>query len=198
MKDANPPIGHVAERQEIYEQLAFTLRPGKNTEEAKRLHALMNARPQTEAEWRAVLAGNGDARAGERVFFHPRGARCYVCHRVDGRGGAIGPDLSKIGQSLGRDKLIESILNPSKEIAPQFVAWHIATRDGKVRTGVIVEEGPNSTVTVADSQGKLEVIHRTTIEERHALPTSIMPANLHELMTRQEFLDLLAFLGARK
>jgi len=195
---ASPPTGHVAERQEIYQQLAFTLRPAQNTEEAKRLQALLQPRPRNEAQWRSALSGEGDTHAGERLFFHPRGPQCYVCHRVDGRGGAIGPDLSKIGASLSRDKLIDSILNPSKEIAPQFVAWHITTRDGKVRTGLIVEEGPNSTVTVADAQGKLETIHRTAIEERHALPTSIMPANLPELMTRQEFVDLLAFLRDRK
>ncbi len=87
---------------------------------------------------------------------------------------------------------------PSKEIAPQFVSWSIATHDGKVRTGLIVEEGPNSTVTIADSQGKLEVINRVTIEERHALATSIMPDNLHELMTVQEFRDLIAFLCSRR
>ena len=117
---------------------------------------------------------------------------------MDGRGGSIGPDLSNIGASAARDKLIESILTPSKEIAPAYVSWFIATRDGKERSGVIVDEGPNSTITVADAQGHLEIIQRTTIEERHALPTSIMPDNLPALMTRQEFLDLLAFLGERK
>jgi len=195
---ANPPPGHVVERQEAYEQLAFTLRPDKNSEEAVKLQKLLQPRPKNEKEWLAVLEGPGDAAAGERVFFHPRGPRCYVCHRVDGRGGTIGPDLSKIARSLGREKLIDSILNPSKEIAPQFVAWHVVTRDGKVHTGVIVEEAWNSMVTMADAQGHLETFHRTTIEERHALPTSIMPANLPELMTRQEFRDLLAFLSERK
>ena len=67
-----------------------------------------------------------------------------------------------------------------------------------MRVGVIVDEGPNSTVTVADAQGKLEVIKRQDIEERHALPTSIMPDNLHEQMTPREFRDLLAYLAAGK
>jgi putative heme-binding domain-containing protein len=195
---ANPPPGHVVERQEAYEQLAFTLRPDKNSEEAAKLQKLLQPRPKNEKEWLAALESSADAAGGERVFFHPRGPRCHVCHRVDGRGGVIGPDLSKIARSLSREKLIESILNPSKEIAPQFVAWHVVTRDGKVHTGVIVEEAWNSMVTMADAQGNLETFHRTTIEERHALPTSIMPANLPELMTRQEFRDLLAFLSERK
>jgi hypothetical protein len=63
---------------------------------------------------------------------------------------------------------------------------------------MMAEEGPNSTVTLADNQGKLETIHRSQIEERHALPTSIMPDNLHELMTPKEFRDLIEFLCDRK
>jgi putative heme-binding domain-containing protein len=177
------------------------LRSSKSAETQRRLKpiaAVAGTRPQDDARWRAALEGRGDPAAGERVFFHPRGPRCYVCHRVDGRGGPVGPELSNIGRSLSRDKLIESILTPSKEIAPQYVSWHIVTRDGKVRTGVIVDEGPDSTVTLADAQGKLEVIHRTAIEERHALATSIMPDRLYDLMTRQEFLDLIAFLSERR
>jgi len=198
---ASPPPGHVAERREVYEQLQLALRSAKlpNADQwLKQLAELIGPRPQGEAQWRALLAEQGDAAAGERVFFHSRGPRCFACHRIDGRGAAIGPDLSYVGRALNRDKLIESILTPSKEIAPQFTSWLIATRDGKVRTGMIVEEGPNSTITVADAQGKLEVIHRTEIEERHAVPTSIMPDKLPNLMTRREFIDLITFLTERK
>jgi putative membrane-bound dehydrogenase-like protein len=155
-------------------------------------------RPQRMDQWRSALDAKGNAEAGERVFFHPRGPRCFACHRVDGVGSTIGPDLSYIGRSSSREKLIESILTPSKEIAPQFTSWQVVTRDGKVRIGMIVEEGPNSTVTIADNQGSLEIIHRNQIEERHAVSTSIMPDNLQELMTVQEFRDLIAFLCERK
>jgi putative membrane-bound dehydrogenase-like protein len=189
------------EHRELAAQLVLALGSRKDGAADKRLKALAELagpRPKTEAEWRAALDGKGDPVAGERLFYHSLGARCFVCHRVEGRGGKVGPDLSTIGRALSRDKLIESILTPSKEIAPQFTAWSIATSDGKVRVCVIVEEGFDSTVTLADNQGKLEMIKRQDIEERHALPTSIMPDNLPELMTRQEFLDLLAFLEGRK
>jgi putative membrane-bound dehydrogenase-like protein len=189
------------ERRELAAQVLLTLGAGTDApkdDRRKALAALAGPRPQGEAQWREALAGRGDAAAGERVFFHPRGPRCFSCHRIDGRGAAVGPDLSGIGRALGRDKLIESILTPSKEIAPQFVSWVITTRDGKVRTGVIVEEGPNSTVTVGDAQGKTEVLRRADIEERHASAVSLMPDNLHERMTRRKFLDLIAFLSERK
>jgi putative heme-binding domain-containing protein len=74
----------------------------------------------------------------------------------------------------------------------------VTTTDGKIHTGVIVDEGPNSTVTLADAQGKQEVLRRQDIEQRVASPTSLMPANLQELMTAQEFRDLLAYLNARQ
>jgi putative heme-binding domain-containing protein len=193
--------GEKEERRELAAQLVLALRLNKSADLEKSLRPideLAGARPHNVEEWRAALAGKGDPEAGERIFFHPRGPRCYACHRVDGRGAAIGPDLSAIGKALSRDKLIDSILTPSKEIAPQFTSWLITTRDGKTRTGMIVEEGPDSTYTVADAAGKLEVIQRLEVEERHAVPTSIMPDNLPELLTPQDFLDLLAFLEQRK
>ena len=117
---------------------------------------------------------------------------------MDGRGGAVGPDLSTIGRARNREGLIDAILTPSKEIAPQFVAWQLVTTRGTVHTGVIVEEGPNSTVTLADAQGKLLTLKRTDIEERRPQLTSIMPDNLPLLMTPRELRDLLAFLQARR
>jgi putative membrane-bound dehydrogenase-like protein len=189
------------ESPELGWQIALAMYPRSDEmHEAQRAKIAKQAgpRPRGEAQWRVALAGKGDPLAGERVFFHPRGPRCFACHRVDGRGGQLGPDLSATGRSLSRDKLIESILLPSKEIAPQYTSWLIATRDGKVRTGVIVDEGPNSTITLGDNQGNLEIIHRLAVTERHAVTTSIMPDNLQDLMTPREFADLLAFLCARK
>lgn len=197
-KLVTPPM---AERRELAAQMLLALRTSKSAAAErvrKTLSDVVGSRPANEMEWRQALATGGDALAGERVFFHAQGARCFACHRIDGRGAAVGPDLSKIGRSHSRDKLIESILTPSKEIAPMFVSWRVATRDGQLHTGVIVDIGAHSTITLADNQGKLVVIKRQDIEERQALATSLMPDNLHELMTIAEFRDLLAFLGERK
>src|SRR5262249_1444056 len=131
------------EEPEFAEDMILTVRPAKGTEAAKRaeeIKKIAGEKPKDETGWKKALEGNGDPAAGERLFFHARGPRCFACHRVDGRGAAIGPDLSTIGKALSRDKLIESILAPSKEIAPQFTSWIIATKDGKTRTGMIVEE----------------------------------------------------------
>jgi putative membrane-bound dehydrogenase-like protein len=189
------------ERPEVAGQLLLALKATKTPAVEKRWKSLTTAadpRPKNEAEWRKFLEGRGDAAAGERVFFHANGPRCYSCHRVDGRGEKVGPELTTIGRALNHDRLIESILTPSKEIAPMFVTWSILTRDGKLHTGVIVDEGFDSTITLADAQGKREVLKRQDIEERTALPTSLMPDNLAEQMTPREFLDLLAYLMERR
>lgn len=186
------------ERPELAAQLLLTLGTGADGKRRAALTAVAGPRPEGEAAWRKVLTGGGDPAAGERVFFHLRGPRCAQCHRIDGRGGAIGPDLSAIGKSHSRDKLIESILAPSKEIAPRFITWVLTTRTGKVHIGVIVGEGHDSTITLGGADGKLTRLSRLAVEERQAAPTSLMPDNLPLLMTRREFLDLLEYLGERR
>ena len=144
--------------------------------------------------WLKTVEGSGDSAAGERIFFHPRAAGCYRCHEMHGRGGQIGPDLTTAVRSLGRRKLVESIVDPSKEIAPRFVPWTIEMKDGRVLTGLLVTEGPGDLETYADNTGKLFVLKPDDIAARHPLAKSIMPEGLADALTPQEFRDLLAFL----
>jgi putative membrane-bound dehydrogenase-like protein len=183
--------GHAesASPEEI-EQAELVLRPGDPGRDANQL-----AKRAAEFERLAAATEPGDAAAGERVFFHPRGPQCFNCHRVNGRGGAAGPDLSAVGHTLTREKLVASVLAPSKDIAPQYTSWLIATRDGQVHTGVIVEEDPRGAVTLADAQGRLRQIVVSDIEDRRAQPQSIMPENLIDQVTRREFRDLIEFLS---
>src|SRR5262249_31097969 len=87
--------------------------------------------------WLKRLEGPADADAGRRVFFHTRLAGCFRCHRVEGRGQEVGPDLSTIGRSERRH-IVESILQPSALVAPHYQVWQIETDDGKVRTGMLI------------------------------------------------------------
>jgi putative heme-binding domain-containing protein len=157
-----------------------------------------DAKARSLSEWRPLLESVGSAAAGERLFYHAKGPGCFKCHRINGRGGIAGPDLSLIGRSLSRDKMIESIVTPSKEIAPAFTTWRITTVDGRERIAMIVGETHDSKFTIADSLGVVTQIHRNQIEERTPVPVSIMPENLPQLMTPDEFRDLLAFLMERK
>ena len=148
--------------------------------------------------WLKTLDGPGDASVGERIFFHPRAAGCYRCHEMHGRGGQIGPDLTTAARSLGKRKLIESIVDPSKEIAPRFVPWSIVMKDGRTLNGLLVTEGPGDLETYSDNAGKLFTLSPAQIAERSPIPTSIMPEGLADTLTTQEFRDLLAFLMAEE
>jgi len=147
--------------------------------------------------WLTLADKGGDSTAGERIFFHPRAAGCYRCHQVDGRGGRIGPELSTTARQLDRVKLVEAIVEPSKEIAPRFVPWSIVTTEGKTLTGLLVSEAVNGEQSYADAEGRLFVLRPEQIEQRVAHDKSIMPDNLIEQLTAREFRDLLAFLQGR-
>jgi len=168
------------------------------------LVALLRSRPSGQPPsldgWKKVGAEKGDAAAGERLFFHPKGPQCFVCHRVNGRGGIVGPDLSTIGNVLNREKLIDSILEPSREVAPMFVLWKIRTVKGDILDGRILDEDPSPTgeIILIDAQGKQTKVKNVNIEERQASKLSIMPEKLVERLTRQDFRDLLEYLAGQK
>jgi putative heme-binding domain-containing protein len=162
-------------------------------------------RPTKEAvaidkEWfaafeRSVVEGmSGDPVEGEIIFFHPSGPKCFACHRVNGRGGAVGPDLSAVGSMLDRAKIVRSILDPSKDIAPQFTSWRFALRDGRVMSGILLLDDPRGVITIGDADGKTIEILAADITERKAMDRSIMPDNLAIGLTRGELRDLVSYL----
>ncbi len=150
--------------------------------------------PQDTAGWLALVEGIGDPDAGERVFYHPRGPACYRCHQVDGRGGTIGPDLSLAVRALTPARLIESLVQPGKEVAPQFAVWDVVRHDGRTLSGVLVAENPDGTRTFGTTEGTLTTISQSDIAEARPRAASIMPENICESLTVHELRDLLAFL----
>ncbi len=152
-------------------------------------------RPTNKAEWLAQLnrGRDADAAAGRRVFFHPQGPGCFKCHRVEGRGGLVGPDLSRAVSAMNRIQLIQSILEPGAEIAPQWVNWAFEMKNGQTHSGLIVKENEGQTV-VGDAEGNTITLKTADIAERTPQKKSVMPENLGDRLTLQEFRDLLAFL----
>lgn len=172
------------------EQVEFLSRTSGRSSE---LPALAVNSPKTIEVWKEATASGGDAAFGKRVFFHPQGPGCYRCHQVQGRGERIGPDLSTISRSLDREKLQRSILEPSRDVAPQFVTWTLQLRDGRVKTGTIVQEN-NNKILLGNAEGKLETIENIDVEERVLQKTSLMPDSLVQQMTVRDLRDLLAYL----
>jgi putative membrane-bound dehydrogenase-like protein len=148
------------------------------------------------AAWLARLEGPADVAAGRRIFAHPRLAYCARCHRVEGRGADVGPDLSTIGRTERRH-MLESILQPSISVAPHYQAWLIETADGLVRTGMLIHTQLDEYTYLDEKGGKFKINTRDVVSTR-PLPTSIMPDGLADRLTDQELRDLLAYLDARR
>jgi putative membrane-bound dehydrogenase-like protein len=119
--------------------------------------------------------------------------QCLKCHTIAGEGGKIGPDLSAIGKKASRENLLESILQPSKAIADQYVTWLVGTSSGLVVSGLLVEETADS-IMLRDANGKDTKVNKKEIETRTKSPTSIMPADLLAYMTEDDLLDIVEYL----
>ncbi|MFO1019078.1 MAG: PVC-type heme-binding CxxCH protein [Planctomycetales bacterium] len=183
------------EREEVLQQIVqLKTRKPKMTADWP---AVTVDRPTTLDDWKKAVASGGDPVTGRRVFSHPQGPGCYRCHTVDGRGGKIGPDLSTIGKASDRNKLIESMLEPSKNVSPQFVTWSFVLKSGQVQHGLIVQENVGK-LQIGTSEGKTVTVESVDVEERVPQKTSVMPEKLQDLMTVQEFRDVLAYLESLK
>jgi putative heme-binding domain-containing protein len=148
------------------------------------------------AAWLARLDGPADAAAGRRIFAQRRLANCASCHRAEGRGADVGPDLSTIGRTERRH-LVESILQPSNSVAPHYQVWVIETADGRVRTGMLVHTNLDEYTYLDEKGGQFKVNTREVVSSRPT-PNSIMPEGLADRLTDQEFRDLLAYLSSRR
>jgi putative heme-binding domain-containing protein len=126
-------------------------------------------------------------------------AQCFACHRFDNEGGATGPDLTAAAGRFSVRDLLESIIEPSKEISDQYAAIIITTVDGKVVTGRIVNyAGDNMMVmtNMLDPNG-LTTINRKKVESIEKSKVSMMPEGLLDTFKEDEVLDLVAYLLSR-
>ncbi len=129
---------------------------------------------------------------GRKMF---AAAACFTCHRFGNEGGMTGPDLSAAGRRYSPHDLLDQIINPSKVINEQFSAVTIVTDSGKTHTGVVVNlSGDSLTLNTDLTDPNLRVtIDRKQIEEMEPSKISPMPANLLGRLTKDEVLDLLAY-----
>lgn len=151
---------------------------------------LIPSNPPAPASPDFLLTG-GDPARGAAVFFGEQ-AKCSTCHQVGGKGGAVGPDLSdRAGRPLL--EVFRDIAEPSVTIHPDFVAYTVAMKDGRVLAGVIRAES-GETLRVTDTEAKTTSIRRAEIEELRPSGTSIMPVGLVGVLGPEKLRDLLAFL----
>lgn len=120
---------------------------------------------------------------------------CYACHRFGNAGGMTGPDLTGAGGRYSPHDLLDQIINPSKEINEQFAPIIVTRKNGETLSGVVVNlSGDNVTINTDLSDPNQRVnVDRKTVESIEPSKVSMMPPNLLMMLTKEEILDLLAY-----
>lgn len=147
------------------------------------------------AEYREALIG-GNAHRGSEVFFGRAEVSCRRCHKIDGNGGDVGPDLSRIGLDKNREYLLESIVDPNKQIAKGFETVILQMEDGQVHAGIIKSDDGNR-VSLQKPDGAVVMLEKSKIEDR-AVGKSGMPDDLIKKMSKSDVRDLVEFLSTLK
>jgi putative heme-binding domain-containing protein len=154
-------------------------------------------RPRTEWKYDdlAPLAMHLTGRAfanGKQMF---QVATCAACHKFGGAGLEFGPDLTKLNPKWTSADVLRHILEPSLEINEKYQSWIIRLESGKTITAMILKETPAAVELIENplASTKPLTIKKSAIEKRDKSPTSIMPKGLLDKLTREEVLDLLAY-----
>ncbi len=173
--------------------------------EAEAQAMLAASQPKIVKEWTMADFSDLPASDGEKApGASARGmaafvkARCNQCHVVAGHGVNLGPDLSESVKTLKGQELLRQVLEPSAKIHEKFQSYQFVTVEGRIVTGVIVKE-TDSEYQVATSllnPNTLTTIRKVEVDEKVASKISPMPVGLLNVLTREEVLDLHAYLEA--
>jgi putative heme-binding domain-containing protein len=144
----------------------------------------------------SILAKTGDPKNGEAVFFNKE-LKCASCHKIGDKCTSVGPDLSAIGKTRTKAELLDSILNPSAKVDPQFASYLVKTHDGRSFTGLLAKRDEKQLV-LRDAENKETVLAADNVEAVQPSRLSLMPDGAVSGLRPQEAADLLEFLASRK
>lgn len=145
----------------------------------------------------AVLTKKGDAARGKLIYFSD-GARCRNCHELDDRTKSLGPTLIDINKKYpAASDLVLHALQPSLKIEEAFAAYTIVTIDGKVLTGLLVEQSP-SEIVLKTVEKQVVRVRRTNVEEMVRSEKSLMPERILSDLTAQEAADLIEYIRTQR
>ena len=169
----------------------------KNSSFQQKLQQYEAQRPQNDplAKYRETLVG-GNAQRGREIFLERASLSCLRCHKVQGAGGEVGPDLSKVAAEKKREYLLESIVDPSRTIARGFETVVLTTVDGQAVIGILKSED-DMELRLMTAEGKLVTVAKAEIDER-GRGKSAMPETLLNYLTRSDLRDLVEYLSTLK
>lgn len=141
-----------------------------------------------------TVTGNGNAARGKALFAGK--GNCASCHRVDGVGSRVGPDLSDIAALRRTAEIEQSLLDPNAEILPQNRTYRAVTSKGEVITGRLLNID-SFTVQILDSKERLLSLQRSDLRESGFVKDSPMPS-YRDKLSSQELADVVAYLATLK
>ncbi len=177
---------HFVRRPELRELLTKVMTTGLN----------VRFTPNEVEKIRQEMVLQGDPKRGRTLYFDAAKLACVRCHKLEGVGGQIGPDLTRIWETHTLDKLLEAMLEPSKEIKEGYQTYQAATLSGQLYTGLKIKDNDRE-VILRESNGKEVRIPRDELEELVVAKQSLMPDNVTALLSYAELIDLMAFLKDR-
>ena len=181
----------------------LTRHAGKDPQLAKLYAAVVKSglrvgnSPEEVSRLRKLVAEKGNPMRGRALYLNSKTLACVNCHRLEGVGGSVGPDLTRLWDTQSLEKIVESIVEPSKEIKEGFQSYVATTKKGQVFTGLkILENGTE--VILRDAEGRDVRLAKTDVEELTVSKTSLMPDNVISQLTYGQLIDLVAFLRDRR
>ncbi len=155
-----------------------------------------NPQAQRNPQVEALVAGarsSGNVERGAHVFAAATSA-CLSCHKVGKLGGNVGPDLSQIGAQQTWEQIAESILQPNKQVKPEYVAWNFLLQDGRLIRGYRVRETEQAWVIREIGQTQESSLNKDDIEAMNETGT-LMPDGIIASLPESQRRDLVAFMG---
>lgn len=150
------------------------------------------SRAEMVAKFQPALALKGDSTRGQAIYQ----SRCFACHRAAGLGMAVGPDLITV-KTKGREALLTAILEPHKEVASQYIAYTVNTKEGQILQGIITRDDASG-LTVKMLGGTEVTVPRASIKGSTSAGQSLMPEGLEAGLDPQGMADLLTFIEELK
>lgn len=188
------------------EKLALADITGQSLAEVPTFEIVMPKGPEESWTLESAIAAVGDGPLTGRNFEQGRNAfhaaACVSCHRFDGAGGNVGPDLSSVANKFSNADMLEAIIDPNKVISDQYGSSIVRMNNGDSYQGIVVnnsgseEEGQMSIYT-SDPDAEAIIVKTADVKRIDPSPISQMPEGLADMLSKDELLDLLAYLTSR-
>ena len=171
------------------------LRPDASIRErVERLAAKLQTGPRQEvvAAYQPALTLAADEKRGKATFQKT----CSACHRLDDVGFDIGPSLAAI-KNRGPEAILLNVLDPNREVNPQYVNYIAVLNDGRTLTGIVAGETATG-ITLKRADNATDIVQRADLEELQSTRQSIMPEGFEKQLSKQDMADVIAYLMSLK